>query len=127
MTKDMWWKLLLTIPIVLSASLGGTNLVDKQQLIAAIPSPTRIAQRIMVGNPVDPEGLYRRVWQLIREDYYDQNYNGQSWSRWEHRYDNKLKTLDDSHKAIESMLASLGDRYTRFLDRDAFDDEKSQI
>lgn len=123
----MWWKLLITIPIVLSAGLGGTNLLDKQQLLAAVPEPVMLAQRITGSSSVDPEALYRRVWQLIREDYYDQSYNGQSWSRWEHHYDGKLKSLDDSHKAIESMLASLGDRYTRFLDRDAFDDEKSQI
>src|SRR5690606_30484836 len=38
-----------------------------------------------------------------------------------------LKTDDDAHKAIETMLASLGDPYTRFLDQLAFDEERSQI
>jgi carboxyl-terminal processing protease len=125
----MWVKLLLTIPFVLSAAaLGGTNLVSNRDLIAAAPESARVAQRSSASaSTMEPETLYRKVWQLIREDYYDQTYNNQSWGRWEHRYDNKLKTLDDSHKAIETMLASLGDRYTRFLDRDAFDDEKSQI
>ena len=51
----------------------------------------------------------------------------QDWSRWEHHYDGKLKTPEDAHKAIETMLASLADPYTRFLDRDSFDEEKSQI
>ncbi len=77
--------------------------------------------------PVSPQMLYQRGWRLIKESYYDQKFGGQDWYRWEHRYDGKLKTLDDSHKAIETMLASLGDPYTRFLNRDAFDDEKSQI
>ncbi|PWT98035.1 MAG: peptidase S41, partial [Candidatus Melainabacteria bacterium] len=67
------------------------------------------------------------VWHLIRDDYLDKNFNGQAWSRWEHRYDGKLKTLADAHKGIETMLASLADRYTRFLDVDAFDDERAQI
>lgn len=129
MANNMWVKLLLTIPFVLSvAALGGTSLIANKDLIAATPGSARIAQHSSVSaSTMEPEALYRKVWQLIREDYYDQTYNNQSWGRWEHRYDSKLKTLDDSHKAIETMLASLGDRYTRFLDRDAFDDEKSQI
>ena len=127
MANNMWWKLFLVVPIVLSAALGGTSFVNNIQLLAAAPSTRQIVQRVYIGASTNPEQLFRKVWQLIREDYYDQTYGGQSWSRWEHRYDGKLKTLDDSHKAIETMLASLGDRYTRFLDRDAFDDEKSQI
>src|SRR5215471_6886464 len=71
--------------------------------------------------------LYRKVWELVRDNFYDPTYNDQDWSRWEHRYDGKLKTFDDSHKAIETILVSLGDRYTRFLDRRAFDQEKEQI
>ncbi len=80
-----------------------------------------------VHGTVLPQVLYQRAWRLIKENYYDPKYNGQDWSRWEHHYDGKLKTSDDAHKAIETMLASLGDPYTRFLDRDAFDEEKSQI
>ncbi|HEY9684644.1 MAG TPA: S41 family peptidase [Oculatellaceae cyanobacterium] len=76
---------------------------------------------------ISPTQLYAKAWKTIHDSYYDQKFNGQDWNRWEHRYDGKLKTSDDSHKAIESMLASLADPYTRFLDRDAFDEEKSQI
>lgn len=127
MVNKMWWKVFLIVPIVLSAALGGANFVCDRQLLAAVPIGQKLAQSSYVAIAADPEQIYRRVWQLIREDYYDQTYNGQSWSRWEHHYDGKLKTLDDSHKAIETMLASLGDRYTRFLDKDAFADERSAI
>ena len=64
---------------------------------------------------------------LIEEDFFDDTYNGQDWKRWRHKYDGKLTNLDDAHKAVETMLASLGDRYTRFLDKEAFTEEKSQI
>jgi carboxyl-terminal processing protease len=74
-----------------------------------------------------PQVLYDRAWHLVKDSFYDQKFNGEDWTRWEHHYDNKLKTMDDAHKAIETMLASLADPYTRFLDRDAFDEEKSQI
>lgn len=123
----MWWKIFLTIPLVLATSLGGSNILKNPNVLAFRGGESRISQRALSINAIDPSDLYHKVWQLIREDYYDQAYGGQAWSRWEHHYDGKLKTLDDSHKAIETMLASLGDRYTRFLDRDAFDDEKLQI
>jgi len=76
---------------------------------------------------VPPKVLYRRAWHLIKESYYDRSFNGQDWLRWKSRYDKRLETTDDAHKAIETMLWSLGDPYTRFLDKEAFDEEKSQI
>jgi carboxyl-terminal processing protease len=81
------------------------------------------------GEPAQatPRGLYHHVWQLINDRYYDPSFNDQKWSRWEHRYDSRMKTMDDARKAIETMLASLGDRYTRYLDPSAFDEEKQQI
>ncbi|MBY0357374.1 MAG: S41 family peptidase [Candidatus Obscuribacterales bacterium] len=85
------------------------------------------AQGIHAAVKTDPNDLYHKAWGIIKESYYDQKYNNQSWGRWEHHYDGKLKTQEDSHKAIETMLASLGDPYTRFLNEDAFGEEKSQI
>ncbi|MBU6455890.1 MAG: S41 family peptidase, partial [Cyanobacteria bacterium REEB67] len=76
---------------------------------------------------ISPQKTYYVAWKLIKDQFYNQEYNGQNWSRWEHHYDGKLKTTDDAHKGIETMLASLGDPYTRFLDKDAFSDEKDQI
>ncbi|MDX2107160.1 MAG: S41 family peptidase [Candidatus Melainabacteria bacterium] len=74
-----------------------------------------------------PQVLYFRAWKLIKDTYYDPKFNDQDWDRWKNKYNGKLKTPDESHKAIETMLFSLGDPYTRFLDKEAFDEEKSQI
>ena len=76
---------------------------------------------------ISPDILYQKVWELIKKDYVDQTFNGQDWSIWKERYQGKLKDSDDAHKAIETMLASLGDRYTRFLNKKDFDDEKQAI
>lgn len=75
----------------------------------------------------DPDELYQKVWELVKRDYVDQSCNGQDWNIWKSRYKGKLKTLQDAHKAIETMLASLGDRYTRFLSKRDFEDEKQAI
>ncbi len=116
-------KRFLNIALAAVASLcllvGAQPLSVKPYLQAALAESQK--------SSVPPEVLYHQAWKLIKDSYYDQKFSGQDWARWEHRYDGKLADLDDSHKGIETMLASLGDPYTRFLGVDAFDDEKSQI
>ena len=126
--KDMHWKLLLVLVLVLCSGLGGSSFVyGNEAYLASVPGKTKIAQRVSTSPFSEPEKIYQQVWELIREDYYDDSYNHQDWKRWKEKYDGKLHSLDDAHKAVETMLASLGDRYTRFLDIDAFADERSQI
>ena len=76
---------------------------------------------------IPPKKLYNKVWKILKNDYVDQHYNHQDWDIWKNRYDDYLETREDSYKAIETMIASLGDRYTRFLDREAFEEEKESI
>lgn len=71
--------------------------------------------------------VYHQAWDLIRKNFYLPEYNNQNWDRWEHKYDNMLKTDEDEQKAIDTMLASLGDKYTRYLNKAAFDDETTGI
>ncbi|MBX9692556.1 MAG: S41 family peptidase [Cyanobacteria bacterium] len=124
----MFGKHLLVIALVMSGLAGsGSNVQDHNFLASA--DKAKLAQRPGTYSSLfsGPDKIYEKVWYLIKEEYYDTSYNGQDWQRWLHKYDGKLNTLDDAHKAVETMLASLGDRYTRFLDQDAFDDERSQI
>lgn len=71
--------------------------------------------------------LYDMVWKLVNTRYLDQTNNGQDWSKWRHKYDDKIKTPEDSYIAINTMLASLNDKYTRFLDPSEFAEEKTAI
>ena len=75
----------------------------------------------------EAERVYQQVWDMINRQFYDPTFNGQDWSRWEHRYDKKLQSADDEQKAIDTMLASLGDRFTRYLNKMAFTEETTQI
>lgn len=59
--------------------------------------------------------LYHDVWQTVQEEFIDTTYNGQQWASWEHRYDSHIQTVEDAFPAIQTMLVSLGDDYTRFL------------
>lgn len=59
--------------------------------------------------------LYEEAWRMLKEEYVDGSFNGQNWSKWQHHYDGKLKDPDDAYVAIATMVASLNDEYTRFL------------
>jgi len=74
-----------------------------------------------------PQDLYDYVWRNVNTKYVDQTNNEQNWSRWRHKYDNSIKTQEDAYVAIETMLASLNDPYTRFLDPKEFAEETSSI
>lgn len=74
-----------------------------------------------------PQSLYDEVWKLVYSKYVDQDNNGQSWTKWRHKYDEKIVTEADAYVAIDTMLASLNDPYTRFLPPQEFEEEGSAI
>lgn len=74
-----------------------------------------------------PSELYDNVWRLINAKYVDQTDNNQDWNAWRHKYDKYIKTDEDSYVAIETMVASLNDPYTKFLDPKGFAEETSSI
>ncbi|MCQ2790143.1 MAG: S41 family peptidase [bacterium] len=74
-----------------------------------------------------PSDLYDNVWRLINSKYVDQTNNMQDWQKWRHKYDNYIKTDEDAYLAIDTMLASLNDPYTKFLDPKEFAEETSSI
>ena len=82
------------------------------------------ATRVMAYTPCD---LYDKVWTLINNKFVDQSNNSQDWLRWRHKYDDKIKTNEDAYVAIDTMLASLNDPYTRFLDPKEFAEETNSI
>ncbi len=74
-----------------------------------------------------PAELYDDVWKIVNKKYYDPTNNCQDWDKWRYRYDHKLKTNEDAYVAIDTMLASLNDPYTRFLQPKEFSEETQSI
>ena len=83
-----------------------------------------IHNNVMAYSPVD---LYDQVWRLINVKFVDQTNNSQDWSKWRHKYDDKIMTNEDAYVAINTMIASLNDPYTKFLDPKEFAEETSSI
>ena len=103
------------------------NLVTKSIIflgVFAIMFGWSINNNVQAASPVE---LYDNVWRLINSKYVDQTNNEQNWNIWRHRYDNVIKTPEDAYVAIETMIASLNDPYTKFLDPKEFADETGSI
>lgn len=89
-----------------------------------------VAVSLVISNVAfasQPSDLYDNVWRLINIKYVDQTDNSQDWNTWRHKYDNYIKTDEDAYVAIETMVASLNDPYTKFLDPKDFSEETSSI
>ena len=74
-----------------------------------------------------PTDLYDNVWRLVNNKFVDQTNNSQNWAKWRHKYDKQIQTNEDAYVAINTMVASLNDPYTKFLDPKEFADETSSI
>jgi len=83
-----------------------------------------VRSNVQASTPVE---LYDNVWRLINTKYVDPTNNEQDWSKWRHKYDNVIRTDADAYVAIETMVASLNDPYTKFLDPKEFSDETGSI
>ena len=83
-----------------------------------------IRSNVHASTPVE---LYDNVWRLINSKYVDQTNNEQDWRKWRHKYDNVIRTDADAYVAIETMVASLNDPYTKFLDPKEFNEETTSI
>jgi len=79
------------------------------------------------GHKVQPDEVYHRAWQLVKDNYYEPSFNGVNWKELEHKFDSKIESVEDAHKYIKIVLKSLNDPYTRFLDVKAFQDENDAI
>ena len=83
-----------------------------------------INSHVMAATPIE---MYDNVWRLINTKYVDQTDNEQDWRKWRHKYDASIRTDEDAYVAIDTMVASLNDPYTKFLDPKEFAEETSSI
>lgn len=76
---------------------------------------------------VTSQQLFDDTWQIVKSSFYDPVLNGQSWDRWKKHYKGKIKTDDDAQIAINTMLESLDDPYSRYLDKKSYAEQNTSI
>ncbi len=80
--------------------------------------------KIHQAQTIAPERLYINAWRSAKLEYSDPTMNHQDWNRWRMRYHGKIKNMDDANVAICTMLSSLNDVYTRFLQSNNYKRQK---
>lgn len=95
---------------------------------AQIERINEISSTSYVNNEqVSPQNLFLETWLLVKQSYCEPHLNNQNWSRWKRRYINKIEDNEDAYVAINTMLASLDDPYSRLLSKEEFLDQNNSI
>lgn len=84
-------------------------------------------QAIVNSEEIPPQKLFDKTWKIISKEYYEPSLNHQDWARWKERYEGKIKTDEDARVAIDTMIASLNEPYTRFMPKKDFEDLTTSI
>jgi carboxyl-terminal processing protease len=117
-----------------AAGRGGASSVGPRR--GSLPSPLRapllaVVQALMIAAVLITPGVARasdyasftpeqrfvaEAWRTVDNAYIDRTFNHQDWFKMRQvavskKYDN----MDEARSEVESMLGSLGDRYTRYL------------
>lgn len=84
-------------------------------------------QAFINNEEIAPQKLFDKTWKVINREYYEPSLNNQNWYRWKEHYRNKIKTDEDARVAIDTMIASLNEPYTRFMPKKDFEDLTTSI
>ena len=84
----------------------------------------KLLKKITISQNIAPQRLFINAWRITKNSYVDETLNNQNWSKWRIRYVKHIKTIEDANIAINSMLASLNDQYSKFLQSDLFSKQK---
>lgn len=84
-------------------------------------------QALINNEEIAPQKLFDKTWKVINREYYEPSLNNQNWYRWKEHYRNKIKTEEDARVAIDTMIASLNEPYTRFMPKKDFEDLTTSI
>ncbi len=84
-------------------------------------------QQLVSNTTVSPQRLFIQAWRDSKNQYYDPQMNGQNWLKWKEHYLPYIKTNEDVYIAVNSMLQSLNDPHSRFMDISEFENQNINI
>lgn len=104
MHKRMFWLGLLLILLFVG---GGWMLQPSAEALILDP---------LQETAISEDGLFKEAWRIVNRAYLDETFNGQNWWLVRQRALRRPpKTRQETYVAIEKMLASLDDPFTRLL------------
>ena len=111
---------------VLAASLAATSLsIALPSFATDIPTTSTSSFAAAGVSPHGAPPAYDETWNLVRKFALDRSYNGQNWDEAYAKYSADLISSADNDEghvmgAVNELVSSMGDKYTRLLDRDAY-------
>ena len=102
--------------------------IVNQLVVGFLRVPPNInPQSLTDTSVISSQKLFDKTWKEIDSGFYDSSLNSQDWSYWKERYKGKIKTDEDAKVAIDTMIASLDDDYSRYLNKKEYAEQNSSI
>lgn len=114
------------IAFILIAVLLFFNTLLHDIYVKLISTPNNV-QTVVNTEQISAQKLFDKSWKTIKKHYYNKDMNEQDWYRWKAHYQGKIKTEEDAYVAINTMLASLNDPYSKFLSKREFSELNTSI
>lgn len=110
-------------PTLFAAALAA-SIFSSQPAFAADTSNEDVAQPTGTSSKLNGPPAYDEAWGLVKKYALDQKYNGQDWDEAYAKYSKDVSSTSTDEgqimKATSNLVGSLGDRYSRVLDRDSY-------
>lgn len=120
------YKKIVYLLIIFAASFILFNYLSTQSKYNL--RPTGLTTDALINKQsTDPKRLFLKTWRIIKTKYYDPTLNGQDWTRWNKHYVDQIHSTEDAYVAINSMLASLDDPYSKFMDEKEYLEQTTNI
>jgi carboxyl-terminal processing protease len=83
-------------------------------LAVATASP---ATALSYDSFTEEQKVVAEAWRLVDNSFLDRTFNGQDWFKLRQEYikQTKYESREEAHEAIDRMVSTLGDKYTRYL------------
>lgn len=76
---------------------------------------------------ITSQKLFENSIDTIKKNYIDKDLNGQNLDKWKSHYKDKIKNDEDSNVAINTVLETLDDPYSKYLDKKTYAEQNSSI
>jgi len=82
-----------------------------------LTAPSLPASAASYGSLSDEQKIVAEAWRLVDNSFLDRTFNHQDWFavRQKYVFGQKYRNREEAQDAIRTMVASLGDKYTRYL------------
>ncbi len=119
MAKKQGFIFLLTVLVLF---------VVNQLVVSFMATPPSINPDTLTNtSTIKPQKLFEKTWKEIDSGFYDSSLNSQDWKYWKKHYKGKIKTDEDAKVAIDTMIASLDDDYSKYLNKKEYQEQTSSI